>query len=295
MAPLIGLNSTFSYNGVIRDFVTNPQYATDSTSGNYSASQIGYLLASNPLDASDPSQGIDLITRTYNENQEKINNFRLWLQKEKEHLNKMWEMYNGKIPEVEQMYINNKPDPNLTSGDIFDKALKITLNFEGGYANDKDDPGGKTNCGVTWGTYQSWLEGNGNKWRQQHGLGYIDPKDSKNSIKHITPAEVREIYNKEYWIASGADRVSDPKMAIALFDTAVLNGVGTAQKLFTDSGGDLKTMQGCDLKTFLEKRQQKYDEIIAKHPKLAKYRKNWRGRVVELAQKLGLSPKTVTA
>jgi len=142
----------------------------------------------------------------------------------------------------------------------FDSALKKTLKFEGGYSNDKDDSGGPTNKGVTQKTYDSWCERNGKP---------------KQSIKKITEEEVKDIYYNDYWLASGADKMSDPKMALALFDTAVLHGVSGAKKIYSQSDGDLSS--------FLAARKNRYDEIVAANPSQQKFYKGWMNRTGALA------------
>lgn len=105
----------------------------------------------------------------------------------------------------------------------FDKMLSFVLRMEGGYANNPYDRGGATNKGITHRTYDSY--------RKSKGL-------PTQSVRNISNAEVRDIYYKNYYIASGADRIKDRRLALALFDTAVNMGVGAAKKLLNQSGGD---------------------------------------------------------
>lgn len=143
----------------------------------------------------------------------------------------------------------------------FESALAIVLKSEGGYSNDKVDRGGPSNHGVTQKTYNSWCRRNG-----------LTTKD----VKNITEQEVRDIYYNDYWLASGADKISDPKMSLALFDTAVLHGVGGAKKLYNKSDGDYDK--------FLQARKNRYDEIIQADPTQRKFRRGWFNRVDSLSQ-----------
>lgn len=150
---------------------------------------------------------------------------------------------------------------NTTSDAVFEKALKITLNFEEGYSNNKYDKGGKTNYGITHFTYDAW--------RKKNNLPLQD-------VSKITKEEVEKIYHDEYWVASGADKIAqnNPQMAIALFDTAVNMGAGTAKNMYKQSGGNLKT--------FLDLREQKYRSIIAKDPSQQIFLNNWLSRTNEI-------------
>lgn len=170
---------------------------------------------------------------------------------------------------------------SINSLSRFRKALKFTLGIEGGYVNDPDDKGGATNYGITWSTYQRWLSRNGNKWRQEHGLSYTNPMDAQNSIKHITLREATEIYRTEYWIASGADKIPDLETAQAVFDTAVLQGVGTSINLYKESDGDKEKM--------LELRRKAFREIAANDPTQKKFLKGWLGRVDKLEREIGIA------
>ena len=65
------------------------------------------------------------------------------------------------------------------NSELFKKALKFVLKWEGGYVNDPDDKGGATNKGITQCTYNGWLKTKG-----------LKPKD----VKNITDVEVAQIY-----------------------------------------------------------------------------------------------------
>src|SRR5574344_1118504 len=103
----------------------------------------------------------------------------------------------------------------------FELALEFLFPSEGGYSNHKADKGGATNMGVTQQTYNYYLKKNN-----------LSQKD----VKNITRNEAKEIYYNEYWKTSGADKIEDPKMAIAIFDTAVLHGPERAKSFYRQSG-----------------------------------------------------------
>lgn len=141
----------------------------------------------------------------------------------------------------------------------FEKALEFLFPSEGGYVNDSKDPGGPTNMGVTQSTY--------NMYRKNQGLS---PKD----VKQITKGEAVDLYYKYYWKPSGADNISDPNMAVTLFDTAVLHGAGQAQQYYKQSGGDIDK--------FLDIRQKHYDKRVAEDPSQKRFYQGWNNRVNNL-------------
>ena len=145
------------------------------------------------------------------------------------------------------------------SKENFEKALQFLFPSEGGYVNDSKDSGGPTNMGVTQSTY--------NMYRKNQGLS---PKD----VKQITKGEAVDLYYKYYWKPSGADNISDPNMAVTLFDTAVLHGVGQAQQYYKQSGGNIDK--------FLDIRQKHYDKRVAEDPSQKRFYQGWNNRVNNL-------------
>lgn len=141
----------------------------------------------------------------------------------------------------------------------FEKALEFLFPPEGGYVNNKHDRGGPTNMGITQSTF--------NSYRKRKDLPYKD-------VKNITREEAKAIYYDDYWKVSGADKISDPNMAVAMFDTAVLHGPGTAKIFYNQSNGDLNK--------FLEIRQKSYDKIVANDPEQKIFYNGWNNRVNNL-------------
>ena len=95
----------------------------------------------------------------------------------------------------------------------FETMLNFVLLREGGYVNDPDDPGGETNHGITHEVYDSYRR---------------SKKLPKRSVKYITDDEVVDIYYNNYYKASGADKIKNPRLAMAVFDTSVNMGVSVA-------------------------------------------------------------------
>lgn len=89
----------------------------------------------------------------------------------------------------------------------FAAALKLVLQYEGGYVNHPDDPGGPTNKGITLATYRRFVNANG----------------TIADLKAITPQEVAKVYRHQYWDAIRGDDLPDG-VDFATFDFAVNSG-----------------------------------------------------------------------
>lgn len=163
----------------------------------------------------------------------------------------------------------------------FKDALEFLLPVEGGYANDPDDPGGATNYGITQETYDAFR---------------------KRSVKHITPNEVAEIYEKFYWRDGKCDAiaVTHPHLALVHFDCAVNCGVIQAAKLLQKAVGATpdgivgsRTLQAIRQQSddvhcheYLKVREAFYYSIVSNKPVLNKFLKSWLHRLKKLDQKI---------
>ena len=95
----------------------------------------------------------------------------------------------------------------------FDKALVAVLVHEGGFSNNKADPGGMTNLGCTKAVWE------------EHCGHDVDEK----AMRALTPNDVGPLYRQKYWnkicgddLPSGVDYV--------VFDAAINSGPGRAAK-----------------------------------------------------------------
>lgn len=101
--------------------------------------------------------------------------------------------------------------------DHFDTFIRRILSHEGGYSSDRNDPGnwtgGKVGAGKLLGT--------------KYGIAantypHLD-------IKNLTWAQAVEIYRKDFWLASRADRLP-PSVGFQLLDGAVNSGIRQATR-----------------------------------------------------------------
>lgn len=139
----------------------------------------------------------------------------------------------------------------------YENALHFTANWEGGKVDRPEDKGGRTNQGVTQGTY--------NYYRQAKGLPVRD-------VWEIAEDEVKAIY-LTYWVNSSAGAFETPLYAVA-FDTAVNFGIGRWKQFFREASGFSLTER--------EKvRRLTENEELAIAEKVVARRKGWRRLRVE--------------
>jgi len=103
----------------------------------------------------------------------------------------------------------------------FVRALHHVLEFEGGWTNDPQDPGGPTNMGITLEVY---AENKGLK------LNSRNRGEVMTELRNIPEALVRDIYFRRYWVKA---RCPDLPNSIAFihFDAAVNHGPGRAVRM----------------------------------------------------------------
>lgn len=94
----------------------------------------------------------------------------------------------------------------------FEKSVAIVLAHEGSrFTNDPNDAGGPTKFGITLPT---WAE-------------YFGKAGQASDIQNLTVDVATAIYKKLYWDAMGLDLITDPSVALCLFDQGVLQGKST--------------------------------------------------------------------
>jgi len=93
----------------------------------------------------------------------------------------------------------------------FARSLEILLREEGGYVNDRHDPGGETFAGIT---------------RRDHPEAWAKGRP--------TSEQIEKIYREQYWEAIHGDDLPWP-LCLFVFDCAVNQGVSAASKLLQRS------------------------------------------------------------
>lgn len=95
----------------------------------------------------------------------------------------------------------------------WDACFNHLIKHEGGYVNHPNDPGGRTNLGVTQEVWEDW----------------IDRSVTEAEMKALTPEKVKPLYKEMYW-----DRIKGDSLPSGLdycvFDAAVNSGFSRASK-----------------------------------------------------------------
>jgi len=97
----------------------------------------------------------------------------------------------------------------------FERALAFVLEREGGFVDDAADPGGETNCGITWSSL-----------RAASFLGIVP---AGTTIRAMTPQVAGLIYRALYWDLIKGDQLP-AALAFQVFDAATNQGVSGAVK-----------------------------------------------------------------
>ena len=155
--------------------------------------------------------------------------------------------------------------------DDFDRALAVTLSFEGGFVDDPADPGGATNMGITQAEY--------NIWQDSQELPH-------HPVKEITPGEVEAIYRRNYWDLLSCTFMDWP-LSLFVFDAGVHHGIGKARTM-------LAAVQLADeapereLFAILAIRRYLFRRDAATNPALSKFLGGWDNRIEKLRVIAGL-------
>lgn len=163
-----------------------------------------------------------------------------------------------------------------------DILAPFILSWEGGYANDPDDPGGATNRGVTIGT-----------WRQvgydKDGDGDIDVDD----LKKITVADaVNRVMKPHFWDRWKADQIKSQSVANIVVDwvwASGKHGITEVQKILgvkvdgivgPKTLGALNAQDPRALFDHIKRARLRFiDTVIKNRPTSEKYRKGWTRRL----------------
>ena len=100
------------------------------------------------------------------------------------------------------------------------EALAHVLKYEGGYVHHKDDPGGRTNLGVTQRVWEEWT----------------GRPATEADMRSLTVEMVSPLYKKRYWDAVRGDDLPSG-VDLCVFDCAVNAGVGRASKFLQQAVG----------------------------------------------------------
>lgn len=180
---------------------------------------------------------------------------------------------------------NRHADPHIG---VFYDALHFTLSVEGGISRDPHDPGNAGGRATVYGVTQKTYD----HWRQKKGF-------STQNVTKITLCELKTLYYEGYFLSSYS-HLLPPKLAIALFDTAVHTGPSRAVKLLqkalgiTADGkfGSLTLRETRNqpllklLNRFLKEREAFYELLSQKKPVLQRFLRGWYNRIQLLQQKL---------
>ena len=172
------------------------------------------------------------------------------------------------------------------SSPAFDTALKFVLRWEGGFVDHPNDPGGRTNKGVTQKVYDAWC-----------GRQGLAPQD----VKLINDADVHSIYGSDYWLPPRCDLL-EPPLDLVQFDTAVNMGVGRAVRFLQASAGAgvdgdfgpgteravAQSDAGTLLGAYCDRREEFYRALVRKNAKFGVFLKGWMNRLNALRKEVGL-------
>lgn len=174
----------------------------------------------------------------------------------------------------------------------FDSSLAFVLRWEGGYVDHPNDPGGKTNKGVTQKVYDAWRTAS---------------RLPKRSVRDIEDSEVEKIYQADYWAMAKCDLLASP-LDLVQFDTAVNMGVGRAVRFLqasvgatVDGGfgpGTQKAVEAADpakaVVAYCYERERYYRTLAEKNTKLEVFLKGWLNRLNSLRARIGIPGASTT-
>lgn len=151
--------------------------------------------------------------------------------------------------------------------DKFAVAMAFVLKWEGGLSNDRLDPGGLTNFGIS---------------------KRYNPEISAIEIRNLTKEKAVQIYHRKYWIPAGCENFEHP-LSMAVFDAAVNNGVSRSLSFYAAAKESMFDPDTLSLtKAHLGHRAAWYRAEVKRKPYKKKFLKGWLRRVDALSKACGV-------
>lgn len=169
---------------------------------------------------------------------------------------------------------SQEPKPYISTPERFEKAFENLIKEEGGYVNNKSDPGGETKYGISKRSYPN-----------------ID-------IKSLTLDDAKKIYHTDFWQKIRGDDLPSDHVACEALEQSVNMGIKTAVSFMQISGvasgcsidvdgrmGDktlecLNTMDGSSLLMSIKALAILfYKRLARERPPMQKFLKGWIKRV----------------
>lgn len=136
----------------------------------------------------------------------------------------------------------------------FEDFMPFIFEWEGGYDNDPDDPGGETKYGID---------------KRSH---------PKEDIKNLTKERAKQIYWDSYWVPAGCEDMP-LGMGEVVMNCRVNCGPGRVTQLLSSSSS---------ASGFVDAQEAFYRRLVAARPKSQKYLKGWLNRTNALRKWLNL-------
>lgn len=169
--------------------------------------------------------------------------------------------------------------------EAFNNLVTHILKWEGGYVNDPDDHGGKTNKGVTYNTYQGLVK------------SVLGVEPSEQHFNSLTDSQVKQ-FIKHFWDAVKGDSFKSSLVSCFLTEMAWGSGPRTSIKtlqstlntyfskqLTVDGAIGPKTIEaansvnGEQLFNYLVREREAFLKRLAENPTQQKFLKGWLNRV----------------
>jgi type VI secretion system secreted protein VgrG len=175
----------------------------------------------------------------------------------------------------------------------FNKSLDVLLSWEGGYANNSNDPGGETYCGISrrnWPTWGGWSKLDWFKKVDFTIKGLVIPWNYKFDSEALDEL-ISQFYLDNFWNKQSFKDLDNQDIADKIFQHYVNMGsraiklaqriVGTKSIREDGKLGEL-TVGGINndvvesfLNTYIEDLTDYYEGLVTDHPQLKVFEHEW--------------------
>jgi lysozyme family protein len=185
-------------------------------------------------------------------------------------------------------FITNKQQQRSDS--LFYSTIPLVLRYEGGYTDNPNDRGGRTNMGVT----QGFLD----TYKERAGVSVDD-------VRHLKEEDAIELYRTE-WNIYGFGKLDNSNVMKLVYDFAVNSGPQVAikylQRILNSKGKNLavdgyigentnRAANSVDEKWLVREiqksRAEHCDRIVDQDPKQREFIKGWFNRINDIGKKCG--------